>query len=197
MPTPPTVLVTAISLVMGTSLSPGAGGGERSQLKSASALELGTLEPSRLDRNRPALARPALEPARGGLQDVKLEGAPSSIPPSRLGFLFFGVAQELEKLEGETTETAIGYYMAALTDLRGPRREEAKRKIRSTIGRNDLAPKDARRLFKGGLKKLRDLHRSKLGITRNGLARALGEIRGLKLDLAGRMGGSAAAHQDG
>ena len=142
---------------------------------------LGTRKPQSSPRlRRPSLRTVSPELVRGGLTPRKLEGAASRIPSSQLGFLFFGIAQELEKQEGETTVTALGYYMAALTDPHGSHFADAKRRIEQVVLRSGVSHEEAVRLYDGGLGRFKDLSRSGVGITKDGVGEALVALSDIK-----------------
>jgi hypothetical protein len=141
---------------------------ERTKLQSS-----GTLK-------RPTLKTLALEITKGELSTAKLQAAASRIPPSKLGEMFYGVAQKLEKIEKKVTETSMGYYMAALTVPDGPKYEAAKQRIREVVLQKDLPAKDAVRLYEGGRTQFEQLYRANLGITRDDAEDAVEDLRKIR-----------------
>lgn len=118
--------------------------------------------------------------ARDDLSETKLQGAASSIPKSRIGELLFDVARELEGMEQDMTEVAVGYYMAALADPEGHRHEAARERLHEIFLDEHLSREEAVRLYDEGKSILTELSEPRIGLTREGLASArrdLGELR--------------------
>jgi hypothetical protein len=176
------ILPPVVAAVLLAGWEPASCGLERSRLEGCGAVEGSKLEASRLALVRPRLEVLSLELARGGLTTGEVEGAASGIPPSQLGALFFGVARELETLEGGTTETAIGYYMASLTDRRGPHYHDARRRIREAVLDRDLSAEEAAALYDGGRNTFEQLYKARLGISRRAAREALRDLAGIKAD---------------
>jgi len=143
------------------------------------------LEPSRLEaakkhKDGPAFKKVLLDFVRGGFSSDKLQGVVTSIPASRLGELFFDVAGEIERQELRPTATAVGYYMAALTDPKGQRFKEAKQRILEIVLQDGLTQEQAAHLYDGGIATFTELFRLKVGITREGVDHSLRELQKIK-----------------
>lgn len=169
---------------------------DASRLQSARSLGASKLEPARLHtaRRHPARLQPmrhvrlpssvralSSELVRNTLSTAEVKGAASGIPPSKLGELFYGVGLELERQEGELTHTAVGYYIAALTDPAGEYYADAKRRLREVLLEDELSHEQAVGLYNGGLATFRDLCNSNLGIVKSGISSGLSDLREIKL----------------
>jgi len=170
----------ALAIIMLAGVGSGFCDSKRSHLQSSYSLKRAKQQASRLHRERPSIKTLSLELATGGLTPKKLQGATSSIPPSQLGALFYGVALELEKLEGKSSQTALGYYMAALTDPLGQHYQDAKRRIRELVLREGLSAEEATGLYDGAIATFKELFRSEIGITRDGARRGLCDLSEIK-----------------
>ncbi|MCH7224726.1 hypothetical protein [Haloferula sp. A504] len=120
--------------------------------------------------------------ARRGLSEASLQGAATRIPKSRIGELLFDVAGELEGMEVDMREEAVGYYMAALADPEGDRYEEAKRRLRRIFLYGGLPHEEAARLYEGGWSIFTELSEPRIGLDREGLASARRDLRELRAE---------------
>lgn len=130
--------------------------------------------------SRATLKNAAAEIARQGLSEVSLQGAATSIPRSQIGVLLFDVGGELERMEADMDEEAVGYYMAALADPQGERYDEAKRRLHEIFLEGGLSHEEAVRLYAGGWSTFAELSEPRIGLTREGLASARRDLRELK-----------------
>ncbi len=152
---------------------------QRGKLESSkltpSQIDGGKLQPGKCDEAQAVvqaarLSKLATELSRGDLTQARVQAAAASAGVSILGELFYGVARELESVEGGVTETAIGYYMAALADPAGARYAEAKKRLLEILLAKDLSTAAATALFDGGVGTLKELCRMDLGLSREGIA---------------------------
>lgn len=128
------------------------------------------------------LKQAAQQLTRDGLTQAKLEGAASTIPPSQVGALLFGVAGELEAMvEVDMTDVAVGYYMGSLADPEGERHEAAKRRLHEIFLDLELAHQEAQRIYQVGVETFEQLGRLKIGLTPEGMASARRDLLELKL----------------
>jgi hypothetical protein len=118
--------------------------------------------------------------ARQGLSGAKVDGATSSIPKSQVGALLYDVGRELETMDEDMTEVAVGYYMAALADPEGERHGDAKRRLHEIFLDDELSHDEAVRLYDGGKAILDGLSEPRIGLTRDGLAAGRQDLEKLK-----------------
>lgn len=166
-------------------LGAGSGGLRTTRLQPAarqqgSRLQAVPARSSQLGANQASLRNTAANLARGGLSTAKLKGAASSIPPSQIGALLFDVARELEAMEADMTDVAVGYYMAALADPQGDRYDEAKRRLHGIFLEGTLSHEEAVGLYAVGKSIFKDLSQPRIGLTRGGLASARRDLEDLK-----------------
>ena len=169
----------AVTLITLMCTAPVFGQLDGAKLDRGNGLERTKLQPSG-SLKRPTLKTLALDIVKGELSPAELQAAASSIPPSKLGEMFFGVAQELEKIEKKITATSMGYYMAALTVPDGPKYEAAKQRIREVVLQKGLSAEDAMRLYDGGRAQFEQLYRGDLGITKSDAVDAVEVLRKIK-----------------
>lgn len=168
-----------VALITFACATPALGQLDGAKLERSSSLDRTKLQ-SGSGLKRPTLERLALGISKGELSTAKLEAAASRIPPSKLGELFFGVAQELEKIETKITGTSMGYYMAALTVPDGPKYEAAKQRIREVLLQKDLPASDAVRLYDGGRAQFRQIYQSNVGIAKSEVKDAQEDLRKIR-----------------
>ena len=154
-------------------------------------LETSKLQPVRKQLNPAAIAKTAVNLVRGGVTPDKVQGAATSIPPSQIGALLFGVAKQLEQLDLEQPEVdlsdlAIGYYMAVLADPAGKRFADAQQRLRDIFLDDDLSREEALRLYAGGLSTMKSLYELKIGLTREGFASGMRELNEISLAYAAK-----------
>ena len=131
-------------------------------------------------RKSPTLKQAAIQLTRGGLTADKIKATTSGLNSGILGELFYGVAKELETMEGATSDTAVGYYMAALADPEGPCFGEARKRLIDILLADALSGEQANQLFEGGLSTLKGLCGMDVGITPEGLDRCSRELAAIR-----------------